>query len=197
MHHQQNVVVVVVVLGTQLTDFSTFVYVAAFGLSLGRASPRLLVMLVVMLVVVVVAVAVMVAMVTFARNPFSQPKHDSHSDAILEFTGDFECLSNTYRCPVSLRGDAEPYPSVEVRAAWLVKLLLMFDFHRETTVYSNGKRPFTRSVQQLLALLLSVASFLSPVRSMYCSTVSVLRTSKYNTTVVIRKEGNPVLLWLT
>lgn len=44
-----------------------------------------------------------------------QPKHDSHSDAIRHFEGDFECLSNTYKCLVSLRGDPEPYPSVEVR----------------------------------------------------------------------------------
>ncbi|CAM9232973.1 unnamed protein product [Ectocarpus fasciculatus] len=43
----------------------------------------------------------------------SKPKHDSHSDAIRQFEGDFECLSNTYKCPVSLRGDPEPYPSVE------------------------------------------------------------------------------------
>ncbi|CAN0166665.1 unnamed protein product, partial [Hapterophycus canaliculatus] len=42
-----------------------------------------------------------------------QPKHDSHSDAIRRFEGDFECLSNTYKCLVSLRGDPEPYPSVE------------------------------------------------------------------------------------
>ncbi|CAM9405730.1 unnamed protein product [Ectocarpus sp. 4 AP-2014] len=43
----------------------------------------------------------------------SKPKHDSHADAIRQFEGDFECLSNTYKCPVSLRGDPEPYPSVE------------------------------------------------------------------------------------
>lgn len=46
--------------------------------------------------------------------PGGQPKHDSHSDAIRQFEGDFECLSNTYKCPVSLRGDPESYPSVEV-----------------------------------------------------------------------------------
>eukprot|EP00752_Nemacystus_decipiens_P007171 g6421.t1 len=43
----------------------------------------------------------------------AKPKFDSHSDAIRQFEGDFECLSNTYKCPVSLRGDPEPYPSVE------------------------------------------------------------------------------------
>eukprot|EP00904_Undaria_pinnatifida_P012455 jgi/Undpi1/833/HiC_scaffold_10.g04297.m1 len=43
----------------------------------------------------------------------SKPRHDSHSDAIRHFEGDYECLSNTYKCPVSLRGDSEPYPSVE------------------------------------------------------------------------------------
>ncbi len=47
-------------------------------------------------------------------RPTTQPKHDSHSDAIRQFEGDYECLSNTYKCLVSLRGDPEPYPSVEV-----------------------------------------------------------------------------------
>lgn len=56
-----------------------------------------------------------VARDTDTPTPPTQPKHDSHSDAIRQFEGDFECLSNTYKCPVSLRGDLEPYPSVEVR----------------------------------------------------------------------------------